>query len=353
MTKRLLTAGMLCAVALGACSVPTDAPRWQTRWVVPAKAITVWVEELMPPQITVDPNHTEFTIDVGSAGFSQSLDDLCDVCGPLNGLPVLKPPFAGILSGPVFLPPLVLSVNVVQADIDIEIENGFGFDPIRPAFGFTGSMALTVYDGTPFGRVLDKIEIKGADQSFAPGSKITRTFSVDPGTIEGAVWVEAYVISPGGDLVVLDTSDRLSVSVTVRPMRIADAKVLVAGNAFAFTTVELDLEDIGDDVIERINDGALRLRVENQFELGADGVIEVRAPGLSPILKTLHLDQARSSDERIAFTREEMHSILGTAGVVLTGAGVVSSTVGPVVITPATRITAAADIEFEIELGEQ
>lgn len=352
MRKRLMALGLLCAVAAGACSVPTESPRWQTRWVIPAKTITVWVEELMPPQITVDPAHSEFTIEVGSAGFSASLDDLCEICGPLNGLPVLKPPFVGILSSPVFLPPLVLSVTVAQADIDIEIENGFGFDPIRPAFGINGSMTLTAYDGTPFGRVLDRIVISGASRSFPPGSRIAETFSVDPGTIEGAVWVEASVISPAGELVTLDTSDRLAVSVTVHPMRITDARVLVAGNTFAFTTVELDVEDIDDDVIERINDGALRLGVENQFDLGADGVVEVRAPGMDPIVKPLHLAQARSFDERIAFSREEMRSILGREGVVLTGAGVVWSVAGPVVITPASRITADADIEFEIELGE-
>jgi len=214
-------------------------------------------------------------------------------------------------------------------------------------------MTLTAYDGSPLGRVLDRIDIGGAEQSFAPGSRITKTFSVEPGTIHGAVWVEAYLISPAGELVVLDTSDRLSVSVTVHPMRISDAKVIVAGAAFAFTTVALDVEDIDDDVIERINDGALRLRVENQLELGATGVIEINAPALAPIVKILHLDGARTSRERIGYTREEMRSILGTPGVVLTGAGAISSAAGPVVITPASKITAAADIEFEIELGKR
>lgn len=353
MSKLLLALGVLCTLGAGACSIPTETPRWQSRWVVPAKTITVWVEELLPPQITVDPDHSEFTIEVGPAGFSQSLDDLCPVCGPLNGLPVLKPPFAGIVSGPAFLPPLVLSVNVVQADIDIEIENGFAFDPLRPAFGIAGSITLTAYDGTPFGRVLDRIVISGANRTFPPGSRITETFSVDPGTIAGAVWVEAFVVSPAGEIVILDTSDRMSVSVTVHPVRISDARVIVAGQTFAFTTVALNVEDIGDDVIERINDGAVRLRVENDFGLGADGVIAITAPGVSSIFKTLHLDRAESSSERIEFTREELHSFLGTAGAMLTGTGLFSSSAEPIVITPASRITAAVAIELEVGLGNQ
>src|SRR5260221_2766544 len=83
------------AGALGGCTIPTDAPVTDTRWVVPAQTTRIAVDKYLPSGLTVAPDSSGFLVSVPGATVTRTLGQDCAQCTAANGLTAPKPAFVG------------------------------------------------------------------------------------------------------------------------------------------------------------------------------------------------------------------------------------------------------------------
>jgi hypothetical protein len=347
----LVLALFIAGSVLYSCSIPSEAPQWDTRWIVPAEDVAIEVSEFLPDEVILTPDGTAFTVEVDTFSFSQSLGEACPECPPWHNQTVLKPPINTTLEGSSDLPERVLSMEVTQATPQIHVTNGFNFDPIRPEGGNTGSMALRLYTGADGQRFVDEIMIDGADVSFPPGSTLDRSFLVEDETIETLVRAEIVIDSPAGDSVLVDTSASIKVFVEPKTILIASAEIVVADEGFSADPVELNLEDIEDDMVDHIRSGAFDLFVENPFAIAMDFDVLITGPFPDDIAKQVHFSDAVSSTSRVEFTPEELQTFLGQPGVMLKGSGTVS-TVDTTTVTPQDTLRVDTRLDAVIHVGD-
>ena len=217
----LVGAGLL--VVLWACDIPTDLPLVESRWVVPAEETRFGVDELLPDEVTVAPDSTTFLVDFAPSSFGTTLGGLCPDCVTANGLTVPKPEFADSIQSNVDLPSRVTRVEVVSGEAILEVENLFGFDPIQPGAGSTGSITLRVTDSVD-GDLLAELVIDGADTAFPSGSTLVRNLVLAQTQVDGALIARVALDSPAGDPVTVDANAQLNVVATPSNIRIADAE---------------------------------------------------------------------------------------------------------------------------------
>ena len=348
---------ILAALALGlaACSIPTEAPQWDTHWVLPARSTTVGVEELVPDGVRVLPDGSAFTADLDPVALGESLGNLCPSCGPLDGVLAPKPAFTAVLEETTPLPAGTTAADVVSGTVSILATNGFDFDPLRPAAGAgaaTGTLALRLLDDGNGGRVLASRTIDGADQAWAPGETLSETLPLAAGPVAGPIRLEVTIVSPDGDPVVVSLTDALSLDATLTDLRLASVSADLSGKTFAVDPVLLGLEDFGDDVVERITAGVLVARVTNPLSAEADLDLRIRPPDSGDIVKQVTVPGAPESEVRVAFTREELAAMLGRPDVILEGAGSLAGDSGVLVLTPTSGLDLEAEVEVDIRLGD-
>jgi hypothetical protein len=335
---------------LTSCNIPSEAPNWDTRWIVPAEDVAIEVSEFLPDEVILTPDGTAFTVEVDTFSFSQSLGEACPVCSALHDSTVLKPAFNTSLEGSSDLPERVLSFEVIQANPQIYVTNGFGFDPIRPEGGNPGYLLLRFYTGAKGQKLVDEIRVDGADVSFPPGSTLNRSFSVQDDTIETLVRAELVINSPAGDSVLVDTSASIKVFIEPETILIASAKIEVADEAFSADPVELDVEDIEDDMVDHIRSGAFDLFVENPFAVALNFDIRITGP-FPDIAKQVHFSDAVASTSRVEFTQEELQTFLGQPGALLEGSGTVSAA-DTTTVTPQDTLRVDTRLDAVIQIGD-
>ena len=69
----LVLALFIAGSVLYSCSIPSEAPQWDTRWIVPAEDVAIEVSEFLPDEVILTPDGTAFTVEVDTFSFSQSL----------------------------------------------------------------------------------------------------------------------------------------------------------------------------------------------------------------------------------------------------------------------------------------
>ena len=343
----------LLALALGAsaCDVPTAAPEWDTRWIFPAEEITVEVSEFLPDGVTLAAGGSAFSIQVDPISFSESLGNLCAACGIWNGVTVPKPAFQETFQDASTLPSDVISATITQGSVEVAIFNGFGFDPIRPGVATRGTITLRLYDGPAGGTVLDSILIDGATEAFAPGSTVTDTLRIVSATVGSTLTVEVFVNSPAGDPVMVNTAEALQVTATPGEILVSSATVNVAGQDVSFDPTELEVEDIEEDMVDRVRSGAFELEIQNPIGIAVVFTITISGDGFSDIVKTLPLNGDATEVVRIEFSQEELKSFLGQTNVMLNGAGTVPGTAGPITVSPDQVITIDSKLDIVLTIG--
>jgi len=349
-TSYLVLALFIASSVLSSCSIPSEAPQWDTRWIVPAEDVAIEVSEFLPDEVILTPDGTAFTVEVDTFSFSQSLGEACPECPELHNQTALKPAFNTTLEGGSGLPPKVLSMEVTQAAPQIHVTNGFNFDPIRPEGGNTGSMILRFYTGADGQRLVDEIAIDGADVSFPPGSTLNRSFSVQDDTIKALVRAEIVIDSPAADSVLVDTSASINVFVEPETILIASAEIEVADEEFSADPVELDVEDIEEDMVDHITSGAFDLFVENPFAIAMNFDILITGP-FPDIVKQVQFSDAVASTSRVEFTQEELHTFLGQPGAMLTGSGTVP-TADTTTVTPQDTLRIDTRLDAVYHIGD-
>lgn len=335
---------------LAGCDIPTDLPRIETRWIVPAEETRFGVAQLLPAMVSVSSDSSAFLVEFDPASFSRTLGEVCGLaCTAADGLTVPKPPFLGVVESQIDFPPEVFAISVVDGEVTLEITNRFGFDPIRPAAGAFGSMTLRVTDDAD-GDVLSELVVSGADTTFADGTTQTRTLTLAPIDVNGSLVASVVLDSPAGDPVTIDASAELSVVATPGLIRVASVAVDVSNEPVAFDPRDLNVGDIDQDLEDRLIQGSFLLNVTNPFGVAADFDLSITG-GTLPIMRTASITSAASSQVRIDFTGNELRSFLGEDGVVLSGSAVIDAGAGVVTVLPGQELILEAQMDLTVEIG--
>lgn len=339
-----LSAALVAVGAAAACDLPTEAPIIEQRWVLPVEETTIGIADLLPA--SVEDRGDAFRVTLDGAVTSTTLGAACGGCAAANGSTVPKPAFSTTLAVSEALPDRVTAVELAGAQIPLVIQNGFGFDPIRPG-GAPGSMTIVVRSGAT-GPVLGQIALDGATTSIPAGGTVTRTLTLT-GTVTGSIRIEVALESPAGDPVTINTAQTFTVRTQSTVVDVPAVSATVAGESLTIDPVELDTEDIESDITERIVEGGIRLEVENPFGVVVDGTILIDFPG-GRIGKSLTIPGG-SSTQTVSYTGDELRSFIGVDGSVLTGTFTVADDPGVATLRAGQTLEIKSLIDLTIRIG--
>lgn len=354
-----MSGGITILVGMGlvsACDIPTGMPKLEQQWILPITETSIEVGEFLPERVGLNEDSTAFTVQVEPVVFEETLGALCPACQPLDGLTVPKPDFTGVFNEMVSLPEDVESAQVQEGMIVVEAENGFGFDPLRPPGGDPGTLRLALRDGGPTGSVLDEVLIDGTVDSFEPGATISRDLEYS-GPVASDIFVTADVNSPAGGLepgnwVPVRISDEIEVTATPEILEAASAEITVAGEVFDLGTTDLEVADISEDTVDKIQSGALMLELVNPWAVGAVLNLTINGPTMdAPVVLIAPIPASQTSSVRVEVSQAELRSFLGEPGVVMTGQGTVDLGAGTVTLAPGQIMTIDTKIDLVILVG--
>lgn len=339
-----------------ACELPTESPRIEQDWTFPLTTLDVGVVELLPSGIGVNEDTTAFTVQVEGVDFEETLADLCDGCQGLDGLTVPKPAFQGMFEETFPLPDDIESAVVQEGEVEIEARNGFGFDPLRPPGGATGTVTLALRDGGPTGTILDQVVLDGTNTSFGPGTVLTRTLSYS-GPIGSSLTVTVNINSPAGgaepgNWVPIRLADRLEVDVDPGLVEASAAEVSVENRLFGIPTTDLDVEAIDKDLVDRIERGSVVLKVQNPWSVPATFNMAINGPTMpAPVNFIARVPASATSEVSVEFSTSDLKSFLGEEGVILGGQGTVDPGSGSVTLSPTQVMTVKSELAISIIIG--
>lgn len=336
--------------AVAACDIPTAAPAWDTRWILDAFETDFGVEEVLPPEVVVTRDRTAFLVEVPGASASTSLRSLCPPCVFVHGLLAPKPRFQGALAGDAPLSGEVRAVGIGGGFLVLEVANGLGFDPIRPPGGEPGSLTLTARSGEGAGHVVARRVLTGDVDSIPPNTAGRWTIPLLPGVIEGVLRFEARLESPRGDPVRIDADADFGVVVAFEELRIVSVRIAMPPRIVAFDRAEIDTGDVEENLIGRVEGGAIEVRVENPFAIELELDLVVDGPETPAIERRVFVAPAGSTT-RIVLSGDEIRSVLGRPSVVLTSGGVARAPTGEVELRPDQRVVLDTRMDLTVRLG--
>jgi len=342
--------------ALGACDIPTDAPKLEQEWILPISGTSVEVGEFLPDGMSLTEDSSAFTVQMDPIVFEETLGNLCAACEVLDGLTVPKPAFVGDFHESVSLPDEVESAQVQEGRVSVEARNGFGFDPLRPPGGERGLFTLALHDGGPAGPVLDEVVIDGDDTSFGPGTSITRELEYS-GPVGSSLSVTVSVDSPAGgpepgNWVLVGIDDEIQVTVTPEVLEVESAEITVAGEVFDLGATNLDVGDISKEMVDRVKAGSFQLEIVNPWSVGAILNLTIDGPTMdAPVVLIAQLPASPTSTVEVEFSQAELQAFLGEPGVTMTGQGTVNQNAGTVTVAPGQVMIIDAELDLVILIG--
>ena len=336
-SPRALFAVTAAAVALTACDVPTELPMFEPRWIIPADETSLSVDELLPSGVTNAGDVFDVAVDPVSA--SETLGNLCPACQPFDGMSAPVPDFQGSFVSTQSLPAEVESAEISGGTIDLAITNGFSFDPLENA---GSSVTISVADHLT-GEVLGEVVLDDTD-ALTPGLTLFQSMAVQPGSVTGPLRATASVDVVGGQTATIDVTDVIDVTATVQSLLVASVTVDVGSRTVSIAPRTLELEDVPDDVVDRIVSGAVILDVTNPFAVSFDGTLDIGTTS-----KPLSITGGGPSTVTIEYTGAELRSFFEQAGVQLSGSGVADGT--SVTIRPGQEMILDATIDFTLLIG--
>lgn len=337
-------------VGAAGCDIPTEPPILDTSWSAPIESTRFGVDDLLPVSVSVTADTSAFAVSLAPVSYSASLASVCPPCALANGLTVPKPAFSDSIGDRVDLPARVASATVEGGSVRVEITNGLNFDPLRPAAGAFGSLTVVLadgFDGDPLGSGM----VSGVAAAFAPGTTIAMVIPIQQAEVDGAIEAGVLIDSPAGDPVTLDASLRISVTASVEELRVSEVAVDVSGEAVNLDPSTFDLGDIGEDLVDRVISGSLRLDVLNPFGVAADFQFSIDGSTFSTIQHQPSIVGDAEESVRIDFTSQQIRDILAAPSVSLTGGGTVDPAAGIVRVRPGQELEVQAALDFELRIG--
>lgn len=361
-----LAAGLSVAVGLGACELPTSAPRWQTKWEVPAESTTVGVANFLPAGVTLAAPGGPLLVTVPTpAPITTTLGTICGgSCAVTATIPI--PAFsnaASPVSGSFSLPAAVNSAIIVGGGfVDVAVTNNFSFDPLRPpGTAVRGSFRLTLTNGAV---TVADTTIDGAIAALTPGVPASFRIALRPGTIGGGTLAyKATVTCPGSaSTASINPAQTFVVgpSVAAPGIPLLGASVALVSQAFSDSSAAFDLSQLDVDSAS-VQAFALVLRIRNPFTVAGTFNATITAPGVAPATNSLSLapaisdSTASSTTSVVTFTAAEFRRFLGRSGVRLRFAGTVSGT-GPgstVGVQASKKLSLQANLRTTLTVGGQ
>jgi hypothetical protein len=335
---------------LVACDIPTEVPKWDQRWVFPAGETEFEVGQLLPVGSVETPDGAGFLIPADTVRFSTTLGDLCPACIPLWGLRVAKPAFNDRFSG-TFLPEELVSADIVGGSMNVAVGNGFNFDPIRPDSGVFGEIVIAVREGGVGGTIKDLERLLGLDTAFPPFTEESASLDFS-GRIRDSSVIEVSLDSPEGDTLFIDIQDLLSVTAAIDTLRVSSAVVNVKGQTFQSDPLALGTGELGPEVVERLQSGALVLEVSNPWGFPAQLLLTITEPAAGLIiLKEVPMPGVGVTTVRVDFTLEELQAFLGFPDVVVVGTATVDSLASPVAVAPGQKLEISTSLDLVLGIG--
>lgn len=308
-----LTLAALASV--GGCDIPTEMPDWDTRWVLPAEATRLPLEEILPEEISRNAAGDGFLVTLPEFSAASSLRDICPECAPLDGLTVPKPPFTLSLTDELTISEWIVSGEVDGGSVEVRLRHDFNFDPLRPGGGSVGYLVVRLRSGA---RVLARDSVSGSTTALPPGRDLVRTIAIGEGTINGPLEVDFTLHSPAGAPTTIRLDDQFELHLPPGVIELSDLRLRVDQEVISEPLL-LDLSGIDEEVSGRVRGAVVELQVENPFELSADLILNITAPGIT-VTEPLPITPG-SSTVRAELTEEEARAILSQdeASLVLTG----------------------------------
>lgn len=351
MMLRSLALLALAGVMATACDYPTELPSWDQTWVVPGPTIEIGVAEFLPTGVSLDSENTVFVAEAGGTSIAMSLGDMCDGCSQLDGTTAPKPAFEASLSAATTLPDDLVAAVLTGGTIAVTMEHSLNFDPLRPdddPGAERGHIGVTVRSA---GTVVADTLIHGDDQAFPAGTPLTPTLAIRPVHVVNDLDLEVRLYSPTGDPVMIESSDTLGVTFAPATLEIEEATVRASSVAVGPTRTEADFGDAGSDeaLLDRIESGAIRLRISNPFAVTGQLDITFEAEGTT-VARTVEIGPGDSS-ARVELSGDELRSILASETATVVTSGTVSATDGTVTVTPTQVLVLEHDFELVLRVG--
>ena len=347
MARRSIIA--LALMGLAACDIPTEPPKWDQTWVVPAEEITVSVAELLPGSVSMSADSTAFEAQVPDTSFTYTLAELCSVCTFDTGTPVPKPEFHDTLVTVVGLPGDLVSATLAGGSLDVLLAHDLSFDPLRPSADPTAPTGYLVVRVTSLENLVAYDSIDGADQGFPAGTTLAPDLPIQPVQVADSLLMAIEVYSPAGDSTEINGSD--TVGITVAPSTVLASELTVSATSIAIEPVAttMNFAGVSATLVERIQRGALLFDVANPFAVS--GSLDVTFRGDFPaIRKTLPVLEGTYADS-LPFTGAELQSILGGGTVDAVATGEVSADGGTVTLRPDQRLELDSAFELVVLIG--
>jgi hypothetical protein len=314
------------------------------------------VGELLPTDVSVVPGGSAFAVQADPVTYQETLGGLCAACAPLDGQTAPKPAFDAVFSENVSLPDEVEAAEVSEGRVVVVAFNGLTFDPLRPPGGNPGSISIALRDGGVGGPILAEVQVTGTTTSFHPGATLSRTLEYS-GPVTAELWVVTTIDSPAGgldpgDWVLVRLTDQIQVTATPQTLEATSASVSVAGKTFELIDTELDVEDLDEEIVDRVHSGAAIMEVSNPWAIGASLTLTIDGPTMAaPVVKVVDVPASASSTVRVEFSQEELKSFLGEPGVTMSGDGTVAPEAGFVTVTPDQVLLIESELDLTIRIG--
>ena len=342
---------MLVLLALTACEFPTEPPKWEQLWVVPADSISVGVvTDLLPPEIRLNADNTAFLVDAPGTSVRFELAVICgSACQAIDGLVAPKPEFSDTLTTTSALPGALISATLAGGRFNANMAHDFNFDPLRPSTDPEQERGYIVVRITSAGNIVAEDSIHGNDTAFPEGTTLSPDLAIQPVQVNDTldIWIAIY--SPPGDDATIETTDTFGVTLNTSTIHIAEATVTAEPISIEPVSTPMDFSAIDSTLVERIQSGALTMGIVNPFTV--TGSLSVAFEGVTPpVERTLEITQG-SSEKRFDFTGEELRAILGTESVDVVASGTVSPVDSTITLRPDQELSMSNIFELVLLVG--
>jgi len=262
---------LLVAVALPACDLPTQFPRYDTSWDVVVIRDSISTDDLLPDDLRTAPEG--FVIDRYSVEGEVLLGDVCELCtcfqGPIPPLEIAPHDWR------VPLPPGLISATLESGSARVTVFNQVGFDILDDGAGGRGFLAVDLTD-TRDGRVLAQAVVA---QSFPPGDSVRLSFDLSGMVLSPYLVARIRGFMPGSACrVELTAESGFRARVELDRVVASSVEVWVSDQALRLPERSFGLPSFVSSRL-RPGEATLTLEVEVETRLPADVEIGVSAAG--------------------------------------------------------------------------
>jgi hypothetical protein len=271
--KRLLPL-VVSGLLVSACDLPTDLPRFDTRWETVLLRDSVATGELLPDNVRLHPDGG-FVVDSFSVVSEIRLQDVCELCtcfeGPIPALEIT--PYDWRFQ----LPPRVLEVPVERGTAEVTLHNETGFDVLDDGEGNRGWLDIQLVD-TRSEDALDSVRI---DTSLPHGDSTSVTFDLEDVVLGSQLVARVSGRTPGSgcDTVDLDLESGFRTEVRLRDLRAPSVRVVISDADLAVPPRTVELPEA---VADRLRPG--------EAEVGLEVEVEPRLPVSSELTLSVARD---------------------------------------------------------------